>query len=121
MAHSAEQSADGTLQLYGLGDKLRARYGKWLQLGVPRGDVKNAVRVLSTNTQRTLNSSWALLGALLPGVPRHIRFPASDRPGVDWVSVESCLAATGKTMGVAIEVERDGPVLSRPKNLSIDG
>lgn len=121
-AHSAEQSADGTLQLHGLGGKLRARYGSWLHEGVARCDMANAVRVLSTNTQRTLNSAWALLGALLPGVPRYIRFPTLDRPDVDWASVERRLAGSGETMGVAIEVESGGTLFHPLKQtVPIDG
>lgn len=108
--HSAEQSPEGTLQLHNLGSKLRARYGNWLQEGVSRCDMAHVVRAFSTNSQRTLNSAWALLGALLSGVPRHFRFPVSDRPDVDWTSVECSLARSGHTMGIAIEVEQDGPL-----------
>jgi hypothetical protein len=68
-----------------------------------------------------LNSAWALLGALLPGVPRHIRFPAADRPGADWEGLERRLAASGQTMGVAIEVEPDGPLFHQLKTAPIDG
>jgi hypothetical protein len=125
--HSAEQSADGTLQMHDLGRKLRARYGSWLRDGVPPQQVRDTVRALSTNTQRTLNSAWALLGALFPGTPRYIRFPA-DRPGVDWESLERRLAAAAAaesagagTMGVAILVEPDGPLFHQLKTAPIEG
>jgi hypothetical protein len=49
--------------MHDLGAKLRARYGGWLRAGVPRCAMKDAVRVLSTNTQvrkpPSLLRSWA--------------------------------------------------------------
>jgi hypothetical protein len=124
---AAEQSPEGTLQMYELGQKLRGRYGARLFRGMAPTEIGRAIRVLSTDTQRTVNSAWSLLLGWLPAVPRHITYRDERRVVTNLGPTElpsaraAATAARICTLGTAIEVVPDGPLFQQLKTCPVNG
>ena len=105
-AYGGELTPTGSEQHVRLGRNMGHRYVKGSSLfdGVDPQEMRTAVRVYTSNVQRTIFSAWSFLQGMFPTTPKHIAY-LNDREDLDMDEIESRLQQSGTDTGIAINVE----------------
>lgn len=105
-SYGGELTPAGSEQHVRLGRNMANRYvqGSSLFDGVEPQAIRKAVRVYTSNVQRTIFSAWSFLQGMFPTAPKHIAYLA-DREELDMDEIESRLQKSGTNTGIAINVE----------------
>lgn len=105
-SYGGELTPVGSEQHVRLGRNMAHRYVKGSSLfdGVQPQAMRQAVRVYTSNVQRTIFSAWSFLQGMFPTTPKHIAYLA-DREDLDMDEIESRLQSSGTDTGIAINVE----------------